>query len=292
MTRPRTHRSRAALRPDINPLLSISGAPSAVIPTPTFWLIAAMPTAAADERQGQTGVGRLQSSGDPRSGTALLGLGLAYLVDRAGRAESEAPPVEGTITRGIGGVELKIPAAFFRNDEQRSEGFADEIELLAHLPLGADGRDVAIEVTLLAAQPRAPERDPARRRLSPPVRGRAAHGSAGPCRKAAHGQRRLCRRDGLVRRAIGRPVRRKMPRADRAGRADPVPAHRRPRQRRGGLHVRGRRADELAAVRCGAGALARRDGHPLSARRSRRDRRRGSPSGNCRTGRRPRRRRR
>lgn len=81
--------------------------------------------------------------------TALLGLGLAYLVDRAGRAANEAPMAEGTITRGIGGVELKIPAAFFRNDEQRSEGFADEIELLARLPLGADGRDMAIEVTLL-----------------------------------------------------------------------------------------------------------------------------------------------
>ena len=84
------------------------------------------------------------------TGTALLGLGLAYLIDRAGRAASELPAIEGTITRGIGGVELKIPAAFFRNDEQQSEGFAEEIELVAHLPLGADGRDVAIEVTLLA----------------------------------------------------------------------------------------------------------------------------------------------
>jgi hypothetical protein len=81
--------------------------------------------------------------------TALLGLGLAYLVDRAGRAAAETPMAEGTISRGIGGVELKIPAAFFRNDEQRSDGFADEIELVARLPLGADGRDIAIEVTLL-----------------------------------------------------------------------------------------------------------------------------------------------
>lgn len=81
--------------------------------------------------------------------TAMLGLGLAYLIDRIGRTGHEASAVEGTITRGIGGVELKIPAAFFRNGEQRSEGFADEIELVAHLPLGIDARDAAVEVTLL-----------------------------------------------------------------------------------------------------------------------------------------------
>jgi len=81
--------------------------------------------------------------------TALSGLGIAYLIDRAVRAANEVPLAEGTITRGIGGVELKIPAAFFRNDEERSEGFADEIELVARLPLGIDGRDIEIEVTLL-----------------------------------------------------------------------------------------------------------------------------------------------
>jgi hypothetical protein len=81
-------------------------------------------------------------------GTALLGLAIAYGIDELGR-ESEAPPPEGLITRGIGGVELKIPAAFFRNNEERAEGFADEIELVAHLPLGAEGRDIAIDVTLL-----------------------------------------------------------------------------------------------------------------------------------------------
>ena len=81
--------------------------------------------------------------------TALLGLGLAYAIDIVGRGEATAHPVEGTITRGIGGIELRIPATFFRNDEDRQEGFADEIELVASLPLGAEGRRVPIEVTLL-----------------------------------------------------------------------------------------------------------------------------------------------
>jgi hypothetical protein len=81
-------------------------------------------------------------------GIALLGVALAYLIDQAVRTD-EAPPSEGMITRGIGGVELRIPAAFFRNNQERAEGFADEIELIAHLPLGVGGRDTAIEVTLL-----------------------------------------------------------------------------------------------------------------------------------------------
>ena len=80
---------------------------------------------------------------------ALFGLGLAYAIDILGRGEATAHPVEGTISRGIGGIELKIPTAFFRNEEDRKEGFADEIELVATLPLGVDGRQVPIEVTLL-----------------------------------------------------------------------------------------------------------------------------------------------
>lgn len=100
-------------------------------------------------------------SAKPRSGSlginllsilvacALLGLGLAYGIDTLTRNARAPLPAEGTITRGIGGVELKIPAAFFRNDEDRKEGFADEIELIANLDLGASNRTVPIEVTLL-----------------------------------------------------------------------------------------------------------------------------------------------
>lgn len=80
---------------------------------------------------------------------AVGGLGLAYGIDLLSQAERLAPSPDGEITRGIGGIELSIPAAFFRNNEDRAEGFAEEIELIAHLPLGPGARETAIEVTLL-----------------------------------------------------------------------------------------------------------------------------------------------
>lgn len=112
-----------------------------------FWLIAKMPVAVAEgakARPGSVGYNLLAIV----VAAAVAGLGLAYGVDALSRGDA-LPPPEGTITRGIGGVELKIPAAYFRNAEELAEGFADEIELLAHLPLGADDRETAIEVTLL-----------------------------------------------------------------------------------------------------------------------------------------------
>lgn len=80
---------------------------------------------------------------------ALAGIGLAYVIDQVARGRYNVPVAEGTITRGIGGIELKIPGAFFRNNEDRAEGFAEEIELIARLPLAADAREAALEVTLL-----------------------------------------------------------------------------------------------------------------------------------------------
>lgn len=129
-------------------MVTISGAPSAVIPSPFVWLIAEMPAAAAQSlkvKSGSVGYNLLAIV----VGTALLGIGLAYLIDLLGRSEPVTHPEGLTITRGIGGIELEIPADFFRNDEDRKEGFADEIELMAQLPLGAEGREVPIEVTLL-----------------------------------------------------------------------------------------------------------------------------------------------
>lgn len=78
----------------------------------------------------------------------VAGLGLAYGIDLLTREERLAP-AEGMIKRGIGGIELSIPAAFFRNHQDRAEGFADQIELIAQLPLGPASRNTAIEVTLL-----------------------------------------------------------------------------------------------------------------------------------------------
>jgi hypothetical protein len=80
---------------------------------------------------------------------ALAGIGFAYVLDQVARRDRDLPVAEGTITRGIGGIELKIPAAFFRNNEDRTEGFAEEIELIARLPLGTDARETPVEVTLL-----------------------------------------------------------------------------------------------------------------------------------------------
>ena len=222
---------------------------------------------------------RCRSSG---SGSPIV----STCVGRAARG----PPAEGTITRGIGGIELKIPAAFFRNDEDRDEGFADEIELIAHLPLGADGHDAAIEVTLLPRSRARPSAILLDGVYLHQFEDEQLSGPPGLVGKPLDATRRIRGRDRLVRRALGRSVRRQMSRAGRRRTSRRMPSHRRPRQRRGGLRLRGGRADELAPVRCGGRALARRDGHPLSATRSRRDRRRGSPSGNCRTGRRPRRR--
>jgi hypothetical protein len=79
----------------------------------------------------------------------MTGLGFAYALDQLSRGDRDAPIPVGTIARGIGGVELKIPAAFFRDREDRTEGFADEIELVARLPLGREGREIPVEVTLL-----------------------------------------------------------------------------------------------------------------------------------------------
>lgn len=78
----------------------------------------------------------------------LAGLTLAYGIDMMERTARSAPPT-GMIVRGIGGVELQIPAAYFRDQEERSEGFTDEINLVAHLPLGAAGRESTVNVTLL-----------------------------------------------------------------------------------------------------------------------------------------------
>jgi hypothetical protein len=133
-------------QPDINYLVTISAPLSAVIPTPSFWLIGEMPKAVEDPKpRGTVGFNLVAIL----IVTALFGLGLAYAIDIVGRGEATAHQVEGTIARGIGGIELKIPTAFFRNDEDRKEGFADEIELVANLPLGASNHEVPIEVTLL-----------------------------------------------------------------------------------------------------------------------------------------------
>lgn len=82
----------------------------------------------------------------------LGGIGVAYLIDGAGRAartEAHRLDTETTLTRSLGGVELEIPLAWFRYEEQRIEGFAKQIDLRFDLPLGPDAAIEAVDVTLL-----------------------------------------------------------------------------------------------------------------------------------------------
>ena len=83
---------------------------------------------------------------------SLLGVGAAYLIDAAGR-DARAQPhrldAETTFTRTLGGKDLEIPRAWFRHEEQRVEGFAKEIDLRLELPLGAEGRLLPVDVTLV-----------------------------------------------------------------------------------------------------------------------------------------------
>ena len=53
---------------------------------------------------------------------ALGGLALAYGIDAAGRNARAA--VSGTLERTLGGAKLEIPAAWLREDAERTAGFA------------------------------------------------------------------------------------------------------------------------------------------------------------------------
>ena len=78
---------------------------------------------------------------------AIVGLGLAYAIDAAGHAAREAQ--SGTLARTLGGKELDIPAAWFREDALRSDGFAKQVELAVTLPLGPDAANRTIDLTLM-----------------------------------------------------------------------------------------------------------------------------------------------
>lgn len=78
---------------------------------------------------------------------ALAGLGFAYVIEGATRAERQG--LTGEVSRTLGGRELKIPAKWLREDAERSEGFAKQVEIALMLPLGPDAAPREIDVTLL-----------------------------------------------------------------------------------------------------------------------------------------------
>lgn len=77
----------------------------------------------------------------------MAGLGVAYGIDAAGRSERVA--LSGTLERTLGGTRLDIPALWFREDADRSEGFAKQVELTLSLPLGDKAAPRDVHVTLL-----------------------------------------------------------------------------------------------------------------------------------------------
>ncbi|WP_417308696.1 hypothetical protein [Devosia sp.] len=79
-----------------------------------------------------------------------LGLGLAYLIDSAGRA-ARAPTVSDitVVTRTLSGTDLKIPLGWFRYEEIEGEGLTKQIDLKFDLPLGANGESREVDATLV-----------------------------------------------------------------------------------------------------------------------------------------------
>lgn len=78
---------------------------------------------------------------------AIAGLAFAYGVNALVKARHV--PETGAVTRTLGGHDLTIPVAWLREDSERSEGFAKQVELGLKLPLGPSAAMREIGVTLL-----------------------------------------------------------------------------------------------------------------------------------------------
>lgn len=80
----------------------------------------------------------------------MMAVGLAYLVDMAGRDAARAPDVgETAITQTIGGRELAIPESWFRYGEQMRPGFVNQVDLEMSVILPSLDAPVPVMVTLL-----------------------------------------------------------------------------------------------------------------------------------------------
>ncbi len=79
---------------------------------------------------------------------AVLGLGLAYLIDAAGRSAHAPAPLAGTVTQMLGSTTLNIPAAWVVGELPPNGGFAKQVDLSLNLPLGPDGAMRKVAVTL------------------------------------------------------------------------------------------------------------------------------------------------
>lgn len=83
---------------------------------------------------------------------ALLGLGAAYAIDAASRSARISPHRLDTatiLTRSIGGHNLQIPLAWFRNAEGGDANFSKEVSLLFRLPVGPEGAMRSVDVAIV-----------------------------------------------------------------------------------------------------------------------------------------------
>lgn len=78
---------------------------------------------------------------------AIAGLGLAYAIEAAGRGARET--VTGAVSRTLGGRELSVPAAWLREDAERSAGFAKQVEIGLRMALGPEAAARDIDITLV-----------------------------------------------------------------------------------------------------------------------------------------------
>jgi hypothetical protein len=79
---------------------------------------------------------------------ALGGLGLAYVVDAAGRAGRETQSDTRLVSRTLGGTSLVIPESWLLEPAGPDVGFARQVDLRVHLPLGPGGALRDVDVTL------------------------------------------------------------------------------------------------------------------------------------------------
>jgi hypothetical protein len=80
-------------------------------------------------------------------GAAILGLGLAYLLNGAARPHTEAAISAGMVARSLGGTALTIPANWL-TEPADGESFAKQVDIALTLPLGPSGSPRRIDVTL------------------------------------------------------------------------------------------------------------------------------------------------
>lgn len=78
---------------------------------------------------------------------AVAGLGFAYAIESAGRTGREV--LTGSVARTLGGRELTIPVSWLREDADRSEGFAKQVDIGLKLPLGPEAAPRAVDIVLV-----------------------------------------------------------------------------------------------------------------------------------------------